>query len=76
MYFHNSIYYLYLDNSQIPNAKDLILKDTYIDEYICDVYSYNLSGCYVIEIKSNYYIDAKKYPRCYNGYGAYSRLLR
>lgn len=73
MYFHNSIYYLYLDNSQIPNSglgvftKDLIPKNTYIDEYIGDIYSYNPSGCYVIEIKSDYYIDAKNYPRCYMG---------
>ena len=73
LYFYNSIFNLYLNNSQIPNAgfgvftKDLIPKDTYIDEYIGDIYSYNPSGCYVIEINSDYYIDAKNYPRCYMG---------
>jgi hypothetical protein len=65
LYFYNSIFNLYLNNSQIPNAgfgvftKDLIPKDTYIDEYIGDIYSYNPSGCYVIEINLDYYIDAK-----------------
>jgi hypothetical protein len=73
LYFHNSIFNLYLITSQIPNSglgvftKDFIPAGTYIDEYIGDVYSYNPCGSYVVELEQDHYIDAKKYPRCFMG---------
>jgi hypothetical protein len=71
MYFHNSIYNLYLETSQIPNSgsgvftKDFIPNNTFIDEYVGDIYTYNPGGFYVVEINTNYFIDAKNYPRCF-----------
>lgn len=72
-YFHNSTYNLYLAKSQIPDAglgvytKDFIPAQTYIDEYIGEIYSFNPGGFYVLELKQNHYIDANNYPRCYMG---------
>jgi len=70
-YFYNSIFNLYLSESQIPNAglgvftKDFIPAGSYIDEYIGDIYSFNPGGSYVLEFEPNHYIDARNYPRCY-----------
>jgi SET domain-containing protein len=70
-YFYNSIFNLYLSESQIPNAglgvftKDFIPTGSYIDEYSGDIYSFNPGGSYVLELEQNHYIDARNYPRCY-----------
>lgn len=72
-YYHNSTYNLYLATSQIPDSglgvftKDFIPAGSFIDEYYGDVYSFNPGGFYVLELKPNYYIDARNYPRCYMG---------
>lgn len=72
-YFHNSIFNLYLAPSQIPDAglgvytKDFISAGSYIDEYTGDIYSFNTTSFYVLEVEPNYYIDAINYPRCYMG---------
>ncbi len=72
-YFYNSIFNLYLSESQIPNAglgvftKDFIPAGSYIDEYIGDIYSFNPGGSYALELEPNYYIDTRNYPRCYMG---------
>jgi hypothetical protein len=73
LYYHNSKYNLYLAPSQIPNAglgvytKDFIAANSHIDEYIGEMYTFHPGGGYVLEYESGYYIDARKYPRCYMG---------
>ncbi len=73
IYFHNSVYNLFLATSQIPNAgmgvftKDFIPAGSYIDEYLGDVYTFNPGGFYVLELEPNHYIDARNFPRCYMG---------
>ena len=70
-YFHNSIFDLYIEKSNIPDAglgvftKDFIPAGSYIDEYSGNIYSFNHGGFYIYEYDSNYYIDARNYPRCY-----------
>jgi len=70
-YFHNSIYNLYIEKSNIPDAglgvftKDFIPSHSCIDEYSGETYSFNPGGFYIYEYNSNHYIDARNYPRCY-----------
>ncbi len=70
-YYHKSKYDLYIDNSSIPNSglgvftKEFIPKNSYIDNYYGQELEYNNGSDYLFEITSDYYIDAKEYPRCY-----------
>ena len=70
-YFHNSIYNLYIEKSNIPNAgfgvftKDFIPAYTCIDEYVGEIYSFNPGDFYIFEFDSKHYIDAQFFPRCY-----------
>ena len=68
-YFHNSIFDLYLEKSQIPNGglgvftRDVIPPNTLIDEYKGEKSQFG--GAYVLEISDTYCVDAREYPRCY-----------
>jgi hypothetical protein len=69
-YYHNSIFNLYLKESQIPESglgiytKDIISANTMIDEYLGDIIE-KYGGPYALCVKDNYYIDAFNLPRCY-----------
>jgi hypothetical protein len=70
-YYHNSIYDLHLDTSQIPNAglgvftKSFIPKDSLIDEYYGMLRDHG--GNYSLLVVPGVYIDASFWPRCYMG---------
>ena len=72
-YFHNSPFELEIRESTIKNAgkgvfaKSFIPKNVCIDEYVGDVKKFNPMGGYYFEIREEYGIDARNYPRCYMG---------
>lgn len=69
-YFHNSVFDLYLETSQIPHGglgvftKDVIPPNTLIDEYTGEKMRIGV-GAYVLEISESCRVDAREYPRCY-----------
>lgn len=71
-YYHKSVFDLYIANSTIANAglgvftRELIHKNTVIDEYYGDVYEISHSPSrYYFEIEQGVGIDAFNLPRCY-----------
>jgi hypothetical protein len=70
-YYHDSVYDLYLAESQIKNAglgvwtRETIVANSYIDDYDGQVYTYNPGGSYILEITDKFYIDGEVYPRSY-----------
>jgi len=71
MYYHSSLFDLYLATSAIPSAGLGVFTNTYIpsntciDEYKGDIYKYRNASCYILEITDTHYIDGRDYPRCY-----------
>jgi len=70
-YFHNSSYQLYLAPSHIPKAgngvftRETIPTGSIIDEYTGTVCSSKRGGGYAFEVREDYIIDARDFPRCY-----------
>jgi SET domain-containing protein len=72
LYYHKSTFNLFIANSKVHNAglgvftRELIPKDTIIDEYCGDVYEISHSPSrYFFEIEEGLGIDAFNLPRCY-----------
>ena len=70
-YYHKSLFNLKIDKSQIPDAGlgvytlEPIPKDTLIDEYFGQLFTYPIGGSYILQIDDRHCIDAINYPRCY-----------
>lgn len=72
LYYHKSTFNLYISKSNVHNAglgvftRELIPKDSIIDEYYGDVYEISHSPSrYYFEIEEGVGIDAFHLPRCY-----------
>ena len=70
-YYHNSPFQLRLAPSQVPNAGigvfacENIPAGACIDEYVGEVISYKRPSSYALEVRSDCFIDAQMFPRCY-----------